>query len=89
METVKTLRRSGLVALLSLVVVAGSLGAALAKQGSHATTPPSMLKHKQAYDAILLCKTPPQEDQVADVKLVEFERAPEGLLLVFRCDESY
>jgi hypothetical protein len=81
MNTIHTLRRAGLVALFCLAVVVGSLATALAQQGSHATHP----RVRQAYDAIVLCKSPIQEDSAAHLKLVQFEHAPEGLVLVYRC----
>jgi hypothetical protein len=75
-------RVKGLV--IATVIAVGSITSSMVfVTYAHAESP------KQAYDTILLCKTPPQEDQVIDVKLAEFERTPEGLIIVFRCDEKY
>lgn len=93
METVYTLRRCGLVALLCLGIVAGSLGAALAKQSVAVTATPkqgsqaSSIQGK-AYDAILLCNPGIAEDSAAHVRLVQFEHAPEGWVIVYRCKHN-
>jgi hypothetical protein len=84
MNTVHTLRRAGLVALFCLAVVVGSLATALAKQGSTPPTP----RRPHAYDAIVLCNPGIAEDSAAHVRLVQFEHAPEGWVLVYRCKHT-
>jgi hypothetical protein len=41
-------------------------------------------KPSHAYDAILLCPKL-AEDSAAHVRLVQYENAPEGLVIVYRC----
>lgn len=83
--TTKALRRAGLVALSALALT--SCSAALA--ASHHATPSAGHGAKTAFDAVILCKTPLTEDMLADPKLVSFERMPEGISIVLRCDEKF
>jgi hypothetical protein len=75
-------RVKGLV--IATVIAIGSITSSLVfVTYAHAESP------KHTYDAVVVCKTPVQEDQLIDAKLVQFERAPEGLVIVFRCDGKY
>jgi hypothetical protein len=68
-------RALGIVLASSLLVGIGAVSQAQAKR-------------PHAYDAILLCPKL-AEDSAAHVRLVQYENAPEGLVVVYKCRKGF
>jgi hypothetical protein len=45
-------------------------------------------RRPHAYDAIVLCNPGIAEDSAGHVRLVQYEHAPEGLVIVYRCKKN-